>query len=96
MSEKITSHKKAPGIYLYGAGGLGREFHQKLVDVGFDNLKGFLDTFRSDAAGAPLPIYQIDQYLESNPSPENIIVIASDFFNEIKLELDSRNIKTNI
>lgn len=86
----------APAIYLYGCGALGRTLYGKLAALGYRNLKGFLDSGRSDQSDLPLPVWQIDAYATQIRRDGDVIVIASSFAAEIQAELTRRGIVNKV
>lgn len=96
MSAIVRNFKNSAAIYLYGNGSFGQDFHKILTSIGFRNLKGFLDTFRTEIAGVPLPTYQVDEYLQTVRSPDDTIIVTSSFKVQIMQELENREINSNI
>jgi FkbM family methyltransferase len=82
---------KGTEIYIYGAGGAGKELFEHVVGSGWVIAKGFIDTYKNGEF-LGLPIFKFEDFKTMTGAGEAIIVIASAYENEIAWQLEDAGI----
>lgn len=77
-------------IYIYGASTYGQRTLQGLRAAGYENVVGFIDTYRSGSLQG-LPVYRFADYIGTHDEIHQIL-IASSYFEEIEIRLLSYGI----
>ena len=87
----FDSFPKGTEIYIYGAGGAGKELVEYVVSSGRVVAKGFIDTYKNGEF-LGLPIFKFEDFKTMTGAGEAIIVIASAYETEIAWQLEDAGI----
>lgn len=81
---------KTRPLYIYGASSYGQRTLQGLIDAGYRNVVGFIDTYRSGMFEG-LPVHRFVDYVGDYDENDQILV-ASSYYGEIEIRLLSYGI----
>lgn len=78
-------------IYIYGAGKAGREIRNRLSELGFSTVRGFIDSFEGGTLDG-LPKHAFGEYRKIH-TPDALVLIASQYLDDIMANLEEAGIE---